>query len=205
MDYIRISSYGGSKNSITFEGLTNDEFEILKGALTNGNFWISGRNGRLVTLPTSAGFPDPVMDLEMQPFWRKPTQEEIEKLSQQILFNDEEQLNGNSSPSIFISSLCGYDYTPENYEHEATQLVSYGFQVMRSQRGLDGKYWEVWYLPGAWAAKGGLKNHLDTEKHKSKDKLGGDEETKTAIDFLKRNCKFGSLDVSVQRLAMVLE
>jgi hypothetical protein len=100
------------------------------------------------------------------------------------------------SPSFMISHLCGHYYTKEGYKREADKLESYGFSCMRSRRGENGRFWENWYLPGVWCAKGDLAEKLKPIKDSN-------EKTQEAIRFLMRNVSFGSMDMTQQRAAMV--
>ena len=102
------------------------------------------------------------------------------------------------SPSITIQGLCGYNYTEENYKWNAEKLESYGFQCLRSRRGTDAKFWELWFLPGLWCSKGDLEANVKRGKD---DK----EELKIALEFLRHKVSFGTLDVSNQRMCMVLD
>lgn len=101
--------------------------------------------------------------------------------------------------------------TPENYVRESEKLTSYGFIQLRSKREEDGGYWEIWYLPGVWCAKGDLKKIVDdiTTKAKTWEDPHGrrkDKECfKAVLEFLRRNASFGTLDVSIQRLCQVWE
>jgi hypothetical protein len=201
---IHRTSVGGSE--IAINGLTADELEQFQGAL-NGTQWITVRGGRLVALSVYDGLPDPVEDPLMHPIWRRPSDEEITTHQQLFLF-DEDRFSDHSSPSIQISSVCGYNYSPENYEREAEKLLLYGFEMLRSQRGTDGRYWEVFILHSAWAAKGDLLDHLNHLKHQTmhdgqKGTPTSKQQTDAMIEFLCREVQFGRLDVVVQRAAMV--
>jgi hypothetical protein len=99
-------------------------------------------------------------------------------------------------PSIIIQHLCGYHYTPENYKRQAEYLESLGFECLRSRRGADARYHELWLLSGLWSAKGGLKESLGNGGSY------GNKELNKAVKFLCRNASFGTLDVSFQRAAM---
>lgn len=188
---VRLSGY--SKTSVTLGGLKDDESDLIQAAV-HGHQWVTVKEGRLSAVPAHNPLPDPVEDPEMLPFWRKRQPGSAEM--QEVLL-DTDELRDHSSPSIYISSLCGYFYTPERYKDEANRLQDWGFVSMRSQRGTDGRYWEVWYLCGIWAAKNELKEAIETgKKQTNKAKL------ERALDFLRRSSAFGSLDVSIQKLAM---
>ncbi len=197
-DKIRIPCYGAGV--VRVEGLSRDSEERMMASLRAGAYWIRVVDGKLEFVPIWKELPGPTEDVEMMPFWRLPTKEE--KVSVPKLF-DLEPLPPNSSPSISIQSLCGYNYSEENYRANAARLESFGFHCLRSRRGSNAQFWEIWYLPGLWSAKGELKDFVDSERERGKK----DEPrlTQAVIDFLCRNVSFGTLDVSVQRAAMVID
>lgn len=195
---IRIFSQG--QNSVCIKGLNKDESEILAGSIRGGHSWIKcGPDGRLQHVKCYEELPGPTTDEEMLPFWRKATSAET---SQQELFGFDETTKSslkNSSPSIYIAHLCGYNYTPENYRRQSEILTGWGFICMRSPRDQEGRYWETWYLPGIWAAKGSLKKAVQDDKKKSKNEL------EAALQFiLYSGAQFGTLDVVVQRMAAIM-
>lgn len=199
---ITVPSYGGPHNdrSIRITHLSEDEHEKMLGAFKSkeGTYWVRIRNGRLESRPHFIELPSPVYDDEMLPFWRKPTQKEVKlslKKYKRIPFKEENDEELHLMASIFIRSLCGYYYSPENYKFNAEKLTSFGFECLRSRRGDDGKFWEIWQLPFLDAARGDLKKRI----HKVKD---DSKRLKIALNFLARTVSFGSLDVSVQRMAM---
>ncbi len=176
------------------DGLTKGELEIVEGSLRGGHNWIRrGNNGRLEHVLSYEMLPSPVRDEKMFPFWQRPTEDlpvQLELFSYTPKYNSE-------SASITIQSLCGYYYSEENYRKNAELLNSYGFECMRSQRGGNGKFWEVWYLPGVWSSKGELDEVLSPHRRKT-----DVEQTKIAIDFLCKSVTFGTLDTSTQRACM---
>lgn len=197
-DKIRVVLKGGSQGKFYLEGLTPEEIENMEGILHNHFYVTVNHKGRLETIRRKELVPRPAEDEEMLPFWRrqKPVAVQLE------LFRTESF--EHYSPSIIISSLCGYNYTPEFYKKTAEQLESYGFECMRSRRGNDGKFGEIWVLSGPWAAKGELgevvrKNQSRKSKKKKKDEL------KIVIRFLCNKVSFGSLDVMIQKAAMVTD
>ncbi|EKE24906.1 MAG: hypothetical protein ACD_5C00359G0001 [uncultured bacterium] len=152
--------------------------------------WVSTKGGRLEVAAKKKDLPKPTEDEEMLPFWRR----QVPGSYQLELFKV--AVPKYSSPAIIIQSLCGYNYTSENYKYTAELLESYGFECLRSRRGNDGKYWEVWILPGLWSAKGELEKALHGLD------LGSKKILERAIKFFCRNVQFGTLDVSFQRAAM---
>lgn len=142
-DRVRIQAHG--QNLIEFAGLTPEEVEKMEG-MCGGGYWAKGDGkGRLSFFPGWQPAPNPVKDKEMLPFWRKPRDREW---ATTIEFIELEQLSDLHSSSIIVQHLCGYDYSVEGYQHNAQVLESFGFECLRSRRGNDGKYWELWFLPG---------------------------------------------------------
>ena len=202
-------SSGRGSNSIEINGLTQEEADQLLSAV-RGLSWFKVEEGRLKASPCHLPLPDPVYDEQMLPFWRQFSNTQVQGEFLEKVFED---MNDDViyMPHFMIQSLCGYDYTPENYARESEKLLSYGFIQTRSKRGEDGGYWELWYLPGVWCAKGDLKEVVDgiTTKAKSWEDPSGkrkDEECfKAVLEFLRRHVSFGTLDVSIQRLCMVMD
>lgn len=195
---IRVSSQGrdgGGVCTLTLNGLTKEELEEVLSSIQLGLKWIrlNVEDGRLLTEPVHNPLPGPTDDDEMLPFWRKKTSS-----NQSFLFDDFEMSKEKGfSPSITIQSLCGYNYSKENYKRVSENLEKWGFECLRSRRGSDGRFWEIWFLPGLWASKGDLRARVDRET-KEENKLS------KALEFLRVRSSFGTLDVSNQRLAMVL-
>ncbi|EKE24912.1 MAG: hypothetical protein ACD_5C00358G0003 [uncultured bacterium] len=186
---IRVKSIG--PDSISIGNLKPEEVERFEGAI-NDHLWVSAKSGRLEVVAKKKDLPKPTEDEEMLPFWRRQMpgsyQLELFKVAVPKYF----------SPSIIIQHLCGYNYTPENYKRTAELLEGYGFECLRSRRGNDAKYSEIWLLSGLWSAKGKLKEILQGSDSSSKKNLD------KAIEFLCRNVQFGTLDVSFQRAAMTV-
>ncbi len=198
----RVRVTGSGPGTITVAGLSTEEGEKLMGALNVGNWWVKNTGGRLETHSAFSAVPPSVDDEEMLPFWGDGTSM---CFSGPPLPGPKYEKSGANtvprcaSPSITIQHLCGYSYTPEGYNIEAEKLRGWGFQCLRSQRGDDGQYWELWFLPGLWCAKGKLANAFCNEK------AHADGSIEKAVEFLSKNCSFGTLDVSFQRLAMVID
>ncbi|MBY0473284.1 hypothetical protein K2Q00_03330 [Patescibacteria group bacterium] len=195
-----LSSYGGG--GISLNGLNRAEEDILEGAFRTGHHWVRmGQNGRIEHTPSFNALPSPADDDRMLPFWREGEKKPPVQLE---LFSHAETGDQrlHSSRSFTIQHLCGYGYTPEKYKAQAALLESWGFECLRSRRGKTGEFWEIWFLPGVWAAKGSLK----TAVHRLPQKERNEEtQAKLALEFIRRNASFGTLDVSVQRLAQVLD
>lgn len=204
---VRISQRGGTDRddtttSVTISGIPKDQRERVEGAI-RGQFWMTVNDGEIIFSPAREALPSPVEDAEMLPFWRR--REERQMVMKEMIFDHEDR---HDSPSFMVKHLCGYHYTPEDYTKNAQLLESYGFVCMRSQREDDGMYWETWYLPGAWASKGDLKDAVDEHRQKMKDETSFarlvKSETKKVISFICEKVSFGSLDVTSQRAAMMI-
>lgn len=225
---VRVASYGGGTHhggqNLSLGGLNPAEVEVMRGAM-HGHHWITCKDGRIQHVPSYEPLPDPVADQMMLPFWRRPGSEEGVQLN---LFSFE-PIPAWSSPSITISNLCGYNYSAMNYAEQARKLIRWGFACLRSHRDLSGEFHEHWYLSGLWAAKEELRlvidamdPHIlsrDTTNDFLRDILGPPRkelgppknekerqkrELDAALAFLGRSVQFGTLDVSIQRMAMGL-
>lgn len=199
-DSIEVSEYGDG--SVRVKGLTANEVQIILGALKNGGgHWVRVVNGRLVYHSVHEPLPDPVTDEGLLPFWRTVPQQE--RVAQTTLTNPIDRPQKEkyyTDPTIIITSLCGYHYSPENYQRQAALLTSYGFMCLRSQRDQSNHYHEQWVLHGAWAAKGNLEKALAESGKETPN-----EQLEVMLEYLRLHVQFGSLDVTTQRLAMVAD
>lgn len=193
---IRVSSYGGNEHSVNIVDFTGQELEKMLGSMENGTYWVKVENGRLITVPSFEELPSPVKDEEMLPFWRKATSSEMKNCY--TLFETEPIEEVSSNSSISIQHLCGFNYSKENYRYEAEKLESYGFKCLRSKRDMEGRYSEIWRLSSLIFARGELKNFIEVSKDDKK-------KLKMAVSFLSRNLSFGTLDVSILKLAARLD
>ncbi|CAN5705027.1 hypothetical protein BH11PAT2_BH11PAT2_05910 [soil metagenome] len=192
---VSIPRYSSGRNaSITFSNLTAEEAEKLRGMVT-GHWWARGNSGRI---EFAHGMETPAAPIEdvMLPQWRRPSDDEQEIEYQLELLDPDCNLQ-NRSPSILIQALCGYGYTPDGYKSNAAALERFGFACMRSRRGDDGHYWEIWFLPGFYAAKGQLKEAIHD--------MGQEVTMEKVLDFIRWQVSFGTLDVSVQRMCQVMD
>lgn len=186
-DGIRVISYG--RGGITLANLKQEEVENLE-AMVHNHFWVTVTDGRLETIRRKKDLPGPADDEELLPFWRR----EKSGTGQVELF--EVNIPQHQSPSIIIQHLCGHHYTPENYKRQAEFLESLGFECLRSRRGADARFYEIWLLPGLLFARGALKETMENVG------FCGKKELDKAVKFLCRNVSFGTLDVSYQMAAM---
>lgn len=146
--------------------------------------------------PRFQPLPDPVTDPIIAPHWSM----QYDRPHKVQEFPSTLKADGHFSASYNVSHLCGYHWSPDQYEKAAKKLESFGFECLRSKRGRDGKYWEVWHLPGLFMAKGALKEFESEVRGKE-----WDIEARLVARFIADRVSFGSLDVSVQRMAMVID
>jgi hypothetical protein len=195
---IEIQSQGfhGDNGSVTIGGFLPIEQEKFLGMVLGYN-WVKVDEGRLKVVPATEKLPAPAENKDLMPHWLSKNQKEG-RLKRKIFCAKGEW--PPFSPSFIIKHLCGYNWTPEAYKLTAEQLEGFGFECMRSRRGNDGKFWEIWYLPGLWAAKGNFQKFFSRSK-----KMDEKAQIEKAINFLCQNVSFGSLDVVAQRAAMTLD
>lgn len=200
---IRVVSHGGSSYErgalhMDIVGFNSHELELMHGALHGHNWVTVSEKGRLRAIPTYKELPEPAGDQMLMPFWRPP-QLGVET---QLEMFDFAPVADYSMPSIIIQHLCGYNYSPENYSHEATKLQAWGFECLRSRRGPNGRFNEMWVLPSFYSAQGALKETIERVDQKLKNRTK--HQLDAVISFLCRNSSFGTLDATTQRAAMSL-
>lgn len=205
-------------DEITLTG-TKEEIQSVI-AMLAGVERLSVVNGQLETVPVYQPVRSPIEDPLIPPNWATKkvppvgqcTGNDIDvavkgqvkppRINVQPPLDPQEE--GWNSPHYAIQHLCGYNWTEDNYKRQAQVLMDCGFECLRSRRGKDGRFWEIWYLPGNWAAQGLLKLVIDQQI--LKDQTG--HWTKTVdvvVKWLCNNVSFGTLDVSVQRACMVMD
>jgi len=189
------SSRGGPRGEVTITDLNEQEGEKVQGTM-RGQWWMRGENGRLAFAPGHEPPPAPTEDA-MLPQWRTPERGEKDPEHYQAEMFELPVTWQNQSQSILIQHLCGYSYTPEGYKENAEMLEECGFNCMRSRRAESGQYWEIWFLPGLWAAKGRLKEALYGKPK--------EHQMRFALKFLREWTSWGTLDIAVQRYCQVLE
>lgn len=193
---VRISreNHNPRDRSLTISGLTEDELKRCTG-VTRGQWWMRVEDGRLQFSSARKPLPAPTED-SLLPHWREAAlPQEGEPRYQLTLFGDGDA--GAQTPSIIIQHLCGYNYAPEYYKEVADFLEECGFACLRSRRGDDGQFWEIWFLPGLWAAKARLREALYG--------VPEGERMQVAMRFLAEQSSFGALDIAIQRMCQVIE
>ncbi|TAK03892.1 hypothetical protein EPO34_01910 [Patescibacteria group bacterium] len=183
--------------SVTVAGLTPEEIAKLDAAMTVGTCWVrKGEDGQLQFSEAHLPAPDPIEDERMRPFWQPFISG---KGSIQIEMFDEQRMKASCLPKITVEYVGAGDREPKSYERNASKLRSYGFECMRSQREEgSGRYIEQWILFTSYHAKGPLKEAMEAKKSTN-------EQVDAAVAFLCQHVHFGSLDVCVQRAALVFD
>lgn len=140
------------EKKITLHG-TADEIEAVDRML-KGAAWVCNREGKLQVHAAFDEPPPPTSDPATSDQW--PTDERIAKLGCVRRRKSGMQRFSIDYRSIYVHHICGYSGAGV-YADRADALERVGFSCLRSRRGSDGKFWEVWYLPGASFAEGALK------------------------------------------------
>lgn len=172
-----ISCTGKRTTAITLEAGEGEDladFETMLGS----HKWI--RQNEYEELESAPAHIDPpiLFDKDIDPIWHgKPA------TIRQLREAEKKDINVYTHRSFYVQHIAGYD---GDRFRKAQKLVLCGFSVLRSKRGINGKCWEIWYLPGAWAAEGELRN-------KSEDKI---------LDWLIHEIRLGTIDLSGQSLGL---
>ena len=117
-----------------------EDLTPLRSALGSGRWFRVGPGGKFEEAPYYNEPPKTVYDKDIEPIWKEGP----------VILRGKAKKR-EWSPSVYVQSIGGYT---GGREKKAQRMIVAGFSVLRSKRGLDGECWEVWYLPGAWAAKG---------------------------------------------------
>lgn len=180
-----------SKTAITLEG-TEEEIEAVH-AMLAGTKYLHQDSDAVVGLDKFNPLPAPIDDPALKEHWQT-----LDKIGNWGLWSSKEPISYLTSPAICIQHLCGYYYSEANYKKAVTQLESFGFHCLRSRRKSSGRFWEIWYLPGLWAAEGQLRKHIGKD-------TAGQENLEKAVAFLCQHVSFGTLDATTQRAAMRMD
>ena len=179
------------KSNITLEG-TKEEIDIIRAMLV-GKHWVSVRGEKVETVDVFKALPPPEDDPMIPPKWQTEFGSLPDRFAPDLQDQIPEESRGGTwtSASFYMSHLI---YP----KRDIPKVQDWGFECLRSRRGDDGKFWEVWYLPGMWAAKGEMKKHLETLP---KD-MAWEKRTETTCHWIAQRVIFGSLNVVVQRMAL---
>jgi len=144
--------------SINFEG-TEKEIRALKNALTNGTNWVRiNKRGTLIKVPAFK-VPEVLDDDAISPYF-KHIKQIISYFANTSIRRLAKTHDHPNDPSYFVQHITGYG---GDYKERKVSMEAVGFECLRSRRGKDGKYWEIWYLPGVWAATGELEGKAHKE------------------------------------------
>jgi hypothetical protein len=157
---VRVGSHG--RENITIEGLSKDDFEKVMGSIECGAHWIRVKDRRLEAIAFHAELPKPADDVELRPFWPDP---KVSKQGRQLKLFDDGEKHDYSYASITLDAFCPFNRDTDFYARAAEQAESYGFVCLRSRRGKDGRFWEIWYLPSLSSAQGNLADHIAKVKN----------------------------------------
>jgi hypothetical protein len=186
-----------SREEITIRGQPS-EIEALEG-MVNGAQWVKGdKSAGALTIDAYKALPVPQDDPLLPPQWQR-SEGTIAHGSARLVDHVSPD-EGWHSPSFVVQHLCAYGFTVEKYRAEAVKMQQLGFECLRSRRSRDGKFWELWFLPGSWAAKGALAEQLKlAREHDWK------AQSRVIMDYVQKHVVAGTTDVCVQRLAMSIE
>ncbi len=210
------SAINGDSGSITISG-TRDEIDQVRAMLTGASRLVMTDEGPQ-SIPVYLPVPDAVEDPMIPPKWAikmppvgKATLADLARAEGAVkppmkVREDLQPNEGWHMPAFIVKHLVAYNSAVTTYKAEARKLYFWGFECLRSRRGADGKFWELWYLPGTFAAKGELADVVKKAEQQTKDEPARWlAVSRAVIDFLCKNCHFGCADVTVQRAAMVIE
>lgn len=183
--------HGVGHHTITLSG-TEEEISRVRGML-QGNIWMTCKDEKVVIVDSFKAIPEPVDDPMIPPKWQTEFGSIPDRFAPDLVSMVPEDLKGPwVDPAYYMSHI----FKPEV---AVLKIQSWGFECMRSRRGDDGKFWETWYLPGVWAAKGDLRKFVDTLGGKT---MSWEEKTKEICNWLAKRVVFGTLNVVVQRMAL---
>jgi len=167
--------------SITIEAENDKEDLKYFEAALNSHKWIrQNLSGELETAPAHRN-PPLLFDQDIDPIWDgKPA-----KIRQ--VRKDKKKRASFDDRAFYVQHISGYD---GNRLEKAPKLILAGFQPLRSRRSSkDGQMWEIWYLCGAWAAKGELEGKTEEQ----------------IIDWLIQEIRPGQMELSGQAWALVID
>ena len=134
-----------SSSSVAFEvNGTKEEIMDFIASFSTGTKWTRiGDNSELIALNA---FKEPVVtkDPKIDGHFKEGG----------IIRLDKNLKEDNENCEFFVQSIAGYD---GNYAEKSKKLEEVGFSCLRSKREKDGKFWEIWYLPSKYSAKGELE------------------------------------------------
>jgi hypothetical protein len=188
---IREAFSSHTEPNINLEG-TKEEIDIIR-AMLLGKHWVSKQGDKITTVDLYKALPSPEDDPMIPPKWQTEFGSLPDRFAPELQEQIPEREKGGSykSYSFYLKFLL-------HPKRDIPIIQDWGFECMRSRRGEDGKFWEVWYLPGDWASKGTLKKFVDMLPKDS----DWEKRTELICHWIAKNVTFGSLDVVVQRMAL---
>ena len=176
-----ISYTGERTTAITLEADKNENLVDFE-TMLNSHKWIRRNEYKELESAPAHRNPPILFDKDIDPIW-----DEKPAIIRQLRDAKKKDIDVYTHRSFYVQHIAGCD--GDRFE-KAQKLVLCGFSVLRSKRGTrDGKCWEIWYLPGAWAAQGELRD-------KTEDKI---------LDWLIHEIRPGTIDLSGQSLGLVTE
>ena len=166
---VREKSNDDGTREITLKGASED-VKRLAGALLYGMKWVRlTASGELETSDVYDKAPAPTYDPEMQNIWRFDPHA-VGAAQMRLFYDDPEMQDPKNKWSrdhraIYLQGISGYSGKDE-YVRRATLLTEAGFSCLRSRRGDDGKYWEIWYLPDPCCGRGPIKGMKTSDEVK---------------------------------------
>jgi hypothetical protein len=191
---------------IEFQGLNSEELDTLENAMQRGQYWVRVINGRLVKASVHSPLPELTPDGLMTPHFAgersldhagDPDMSRIRN----VVDYDTGSLYSASLIIQHITAAINRPRSDRDYAEAAARLESYGFECMRSRRGRNGQFWELWFIPGLWCAQGDLKRAVEPCKES-----GHATMLKAATRFL-CGCPvpFATLDICCQKAAITFD
>lgn len=206
---VRSGGYGGPDGTFTLTGLSRVEIDAMQGAILGAN-WIRVKDGRMAFAHAYEESPKPEKDPDIGPYWphtgwgkagaKRRMDHKVEK------FRTEGP--GFSEAGLHLCHIGAGNQDEDAYAANAERLERWGFECLRSRRGSEGRFWEVWYLPSLFFAEGELAEAIAKVEKKSgepgypHDKEYNQRRLDAAVSFLCRNANFGTLDAFIQRAAL---
>jgi len=123
-------------------------------AAMNGLYWVSvNPRGRVIKTKHYDGpiEKEPVVEPDPDLFEYWPDRVRGEYVLRHVP-PDKTEASGEASTSLYVQHIAGYGGR-NRYERNQRLLQAAGFHCLRSKRGEDGRYWEIWYLPYLSAAE----------------------------------------------------
>lgn len=160
----------GGAHEITISG-EKEDVVALAGALQYGMKWIRMlANGTIETSDVYTHPPAPTDDPDMQNIWQFDPLPEGAGVQMRLFRDDPEMKDpknewSRNNRSIYLQSIQGYAEKGV-YKERAKKLAEAGFECLRSRRGKDGKYWEIWYLPSPCCGRGPIKDMKTSDEVK---------------------------------------